>query len=98
MQTSATAAPAGALEHVATRALRRFGRPGEPGLDKRRFARAFDSRMFPALSQSRDRVLELLETRPPDLAAVVSAVEADPGLTLTMLRSANLSPKRRGRA
>jgi putative nucleotidyltransferase with HDIG domain len=97
MQTPTTAAPP-ALEQVATRALRRFARDREPQLETRRFARAFDPRLFPALWQSRDRVLELMGGNQPDLAAVVSAVESDPGLTLTVLRAANLSSKRRGRA
>src|SRR3954468_25052933 len=75
--------------------LRRFTHPRQTAAaGERRFARAFESRLFPVLRYSRDRALELLDAHKPDLAAVVAVVESDPGLCLAVLGAANRSSRR----
>src|SRR4051794_22304027 len=76
--------------------LRRFTRPRQAtaAAGERRFARAFESRLFPVLRYSRDRALELLDAHKPDLAAVVAVIESDPGLCLAVLGAANRSSRR----
>jgi HD-like signal output (HDOD) protein/DNA-binding CsgD family transcriptional regulator len=65
----------------------------------RRLTAAFEAlEIFPALSESRNRVLTLVREDPPAIGEVVSAIESDVALVTTVLRIANRSPgKHKGR-
>src|ERR1700733_1313392 len=65
----------------------------------RRLTAAFEAlEAFPMLAESRNRVLRLFENGEPSTADVVSAVEADVALAVTVLRLANrVDGKVRGR-
>src|SRR5579885_3611644 len=65
----------------------------------RRLTAAFEAlEAFPMLAESRNRVLRLFEAGEPSTADVVSAVEADVALAVTVLRLANrLDGRMRGR-
>lgn len=59
-------------------------------LPRHRLAAAFEAfDAFPALSQSRDRLLALLAAEEPSKAAVVAAIESDIALTIRVMREAN---------
>lgn len=56
----------------------------------RRLTEAFDAlERFPALTESRDRILSVVSAEHPSLGDMVSAVEADLGLLIAALRIAN---------
>ncbi|MFZ0043566.1 MAG: HDOD domain-containing protein [Solirubrobacteraceae bacterium] len=56
----------------------------------RRLTTAFEAlEAYPALAESRNRVLRLFDDGQPSIADVVSAVEGDVALTVTVLRLAN---------
>jgi HD-like signal output (HDOD) protein/DNA-binding CsgD family transcriptional regulator len=56
----------------------------------RRLTAAFEAlEAFPALAESRDRVLRLFEAERPSIADLVAAVESDLALTVAVLRLAN---------
>jgi HD-like signal output (HDOD) protein len=56
----------------------------------RRLTAAFEAlEAFPALAESRDRVLRLFEAERPSIAELVAAVESDLALTVAVLRLAN---------
>ena len=65
----------------------------------RRLTAAFEAlEIFPALSESRNRVLRLVREDHPSIGEVVSAVESDVALVTTVLRMANRSQgKHKGR-
>jgi putative nucleotidyltransferase with HDIG domain len=52
---------------------------------------------LPALTESRDRLLALLDTERPSVAAIVSTVESDLALVISVLRLANQHSRGRGR-
>jgi len=57
---------------------------------RHRLAEAFETfDAFPALSQSRDRLLGLLRADEPSKAAIVEAIESDVALTIGVMREAN---------
>ena len=59
-------------------------------LPRHRLAEAFDAfDTFPALAQSRDRLLALLDAEQPPVAAIVAAIESDIALTIRVMREAN---------
>ena len=59
-------------------------------LPRHRLAAAFEAfDAFPALSQSRDRLLALLADEEPSKADVVAAIESDIALTIRVMREAN---------
>src|SRR4051794_6596612 len=56
----------------------------------RRLTAAFEAlEAFPALAESRNRILKLFATERPDVADLVGAVESDLALTVSVLRLAN---------
>ena len=56
----------------------------------RRLTAAFEAlEAFPALAESRNRILRLFTQDQPSTADVVSAVESDVALVITVLRIAN---------
>ncbi len=56
----------------------------------RRLTRALEAlEVFPALAESRDRLLRLVVEGQPSIADVVSAVESDPALAISVLRLVN---------
>jgi putative nucleotidyltransferase with HDIG domain len=56
----------------------------------RRLAAAFEAlEAFPALAESRNRVLRVVRDEHPPVGEVVAAVESDPALVITVLRIAN---------
>ncbi|MCK9248831.1 MAG: HDOD domain-containing protein [Solirubrobacteraceae bacterium] len=64
----------------------------------RRLTAAFDALDgFPAMGESRVRLVAALDADPIDVAAVVAAIETDLGLGLTVLRTANRMEGRVGR-
>ncbi len=65
----------------------------------RRLTEAFEAlEAFPALAESRNRVLRLVREERSSNGKVVAAVESDVALVIAVLRVANrLSPKRRGK-
>jgi putative nucleotidyltransferase with HDIG domain len=99
MGTSVPELPVRSMRQSPQSPVQRFARESTaPSPHERRFARAFESQLIPALRQPRDRLLELLEAELPDLGAVISTIESDPGLTVAVLRAANLKAERRDRA
>jgi len=52
---------------------------------------------LPALTESRDRLLALLDAERPSVAAIVAAVESDLALVIAVLRLANQHARGRGR-
>jgi putative nucleotidyltransferase with HDIG domain len=63
----------------------------------RRLTRALEAlEVFPALAQSRDRLLRLVGESQPSIADMVSAVESDPALAISVLRLANRHSGPRG--
>ncbi|MDQ4049694.1 MAG: HDOD domain-containing protein [Actinomycetota bacterium] len=74
-----------------------MGRPNEG--HGRRLTAAFDAlEAFPALAESRDRVMRIVREDRTSTGDVVAAVESDVALVTTVLRMANgLSSNRRGR-
>ncbi len=63
----------------------------------RRLTAAFDAlEAFPALSESRKRLLALFSGGEPSIAEVVEAVESDVALTIAVMRLANQVGPRRG--
>jgi putative nucleotidyltransferase with HDIG domain len=63
----------------------------------RRLTRALEAlEVFPALAESRDRLLRLVGESQPSIADMVSAVESDPALAISVLRLANHRPGPRG--
>src|ERR1700734_658935 len=64
----------------------------------RRLTMAFEAlEAFPALAESRDRLLTVVSKDHVATADVVSAVEPDVGLIISVLRLANQAPESRGR-
>jgi hypothetical protein len=56
----------------------------------RRLTRALEAlEVFPALAESRDRLLRLAGEERPSTGAMVNAVESDPALAISVLRMAN---------
>jgi putative nucleotidyltransferase with HDIG domain len=88
-------APAKTLptDHIATRARHHNEGHG------RRLTAAFEAlEAFPALVESRNRVLALFEAGDPSTADVVEAIEGDVAITITVLRLANqVEGKMKGR-
>src|SRR4051794_13551356 len=65
------------------------GRPRNEGHGKRLTA-AFEAlEVFPALAESRNRLLALIAEERPSVSAVVAAIEADVPLVIAVLRAAN---------
>ena len=63
----------------------------------RRLAEAFEALdRFPALAESRDRLLRLVRHEHPAVADLVAAVESDVALSIAALRAANGAPARNG--
>jgi putative nucleotidyltransferase with HDIG domain len=84
-----TGAPAGATTAAAA------GRRHNEG-HGRRLTAAFEAlERFPALAESRDRVLRVVREERPSLGDVVAAVESDVALVITVLRLANRSAGRK---
>jgi putative nucleotidyltransferase with HDIG domain len=73
------------------------GRPRSQGHGTR-LTEAFESlERFPALAESRDRVLSLIAEERPSIAGVVAAIESDVALVIAVLRLANeIEGERRG--
>src|SRR5918997_1572004 len=73
------------------------GRPRNEGHGKRLTA-AFEAlEVFPALAESRNRLLELISEESPSTGEVVRAIESDVALVISVLRLANgLDSPRRG--
>src|SRR6188472_2146698 len=62
----------------------------------RRLTAAFDAlEAFPALAESRDRVLRVVREDRASVGEVVAAVESDVALVITVLRIANRSAQRK---
>ena len=67
-----------------------IGRRGAPAAPGARLATAFEAvEKFPALIESRSRVMEAATAETPRVGEIVDAVEADVALTITVLRLAN---------
>jgi HD-like signal output (HDOD) protein len=63
-----------------------------------RLTAAFEAlEIYPALAESRDRVLALVSAERPSIASVVAAIESDVALVISVMRLANALDKRRGR-
>jgi putative nucleotidyltransferase with HDIG domain len=100
---SATTAPQRALVTPPRPSARRaephlaVGRPHNEGHGKRLTA-AFEAlEVFPALAESRNRVLALIAEERPSIGDVVTAIESDVALVIAVLRLANkLEGSRRG--
>ncbi|MBA2516919.1 MAG: HDOD domain-containing protein [Solirubrobacterales bacterium] len=64
----------------------------------KRLTAAFDAlEVYPALAESRDRVLALVSAERPSTGSVVAAIESDVALVISVMRLANGLDKRRGR-
>jgi putative nucleotidyltransferase with HDIG domain len=62
----------------------------------RRLTAAFEAlELFPALAESRDRVLRVVRAEPASVGEVVAAVESDVALVITVLRVGNQSAQRK---
>ncbi len=70
-----------------------------PGGHGRRLTAAFEAlEVFPALAESRNRVLRVADQPRPSVGEVVAAVESDVALVISVLRLANTQPsKSRGK-
>jgi putative nucleotidyltransferase with HDIG domain len=80
-----------APDHASRGAIRRRREP----FPRHRLAEAFETfDAFPALSQSRDRLLALLAAEESSKAVVVAAVESDIALTIRVMREANRGASR----
>ncbi len=63
----------------------------------RRLTRALEAlEVFPALAESRDRLLRLVDESQPSIGDMVGAVESDPALAISVLRLANRHSGRGG--
>lgn len=63
----------------------------------RRLTRALEAlEVFPALSESRDRLLRVVGADQPSTRDMVGAVESDPALAISVLRLANQRTQPRG--
>src|SRR4051794_39298275 len=73
--------------------------PARPAGHGQRLTAAFDAlERFPALAESRNRVLALVAEERPSGAEVVGAIESDVALVIAVLRLANqVEGQRRGR-
>jgi len=64
----------------------------------KRLTAAFEAlELYPALAESRDRVLALVSEERPSTGSVVAAIESDVALVISVMRLANGLDKRRGR-
>ena len=64
----------------------------------RRLTAAFEAlEAFPALAESRKRVLRLVSQEQPSVADMVTAIESDVALVISVMRLANKRPEARGR-
>lgn len=62
----------------------------------RRLTAAFEAlELFPALAESRDRVLRVVRAEPSSVGEVVAAVESDVALVITVLRVGNRNAQRK---
>jgi putative nucleotidyltransferase with HDIG domain len=67
----------------------RFARPGQPRRGGKALAEALArATRLPALTESRDRVLRLLDDVAPDPQDLIAVIESDIALTVTVLRAA----------
>src|SRR6266508_6989438 len=64
----------------------------------RRLTAAFEAlEAFPALAESRKRVLRLVSQEQPSVSDMVMAIESDVALVIAVMRLANKRPEARGR-
>src|SRR3954470_19376819 len=93
--TASAAAPSRAPHGEAPYAV--VGRPRNEGHGKR-LTSAFEAlEVFPALAESRNRLLALISEERPSIGDVVRAIESDVALVISVMRLANgLDSPRRG--
>jgi putative nucleotidyltransferase with HDIG domain len=91
----ATRGPAGGSGNASAQQTQARGRAEGHG---RRLTRAFEAlEAFPALAESRNRLLAVIEKDNVATADIVTAVESDVALSIAVLRLANQAPSSRGR-
>jgi putative nucleotidyltransferase with HDIG domain len=91
----ATRGPAGGSANAPAQQTQPSGQAEGHG---RRLTRAFEAlEAFPALAESRNRLLAVIEKDNVATADIVTAVESDVALSIAVLRLANQAPSSRGR-
>src|SRR5436309_916600 len=87
-----TAVPSGTTDPYAAREKQHNEGHG------RRLTAAFEAlEAFPALAESRKRVLRLVSQEQPSVSEMVDAIESDVALVISVMRLANKRPEARGR-